>query len=77
MFGKEYAVFFRLETNILIGTSVLNCQALKTLFLLILVIKTIFSRELDGVQYYIIKVILTCDKRYNTFDLKNNDITLY
>ena len=35
----------RLDTDIFIGTSVLNCQTIKTLFLLILVIKTIFSRK--------------------------------
>ena len=34
----------RLEINILIGTSVLNCQTLKTPFLKILVIKRIFLR---------------------------------
>ena len=41
-----------LDTNIFIGTSVLNCQTLKTLFLLILVVKMIFSRKLGGIQFF-------------------------
>ncbi len=42
----------RLDTNIFIGTSVLNCQTLKTLFLQILVIKMIFSRKLGGIHFF-------------------------
>ena len=42
----------RLDTNILIGTSVLNCQTLKTLFLQILVIKMIFSRKFGGKYFF-------------------------
>ena len=41
----------RLDTDILIGTSVLNCQTLKTLFLQILVMKTIFSRKSGGIHF--------------------------
>ena len=41
----------RLDTNILVGTSVLNCQTLKSLFLQILVIKMIFSRKLGGIHF--------------------------
>ena len=37
--------FVRLDTNIFIGTSVLNCQTLKTLFLQILVIKMILKEN--------------------------------
>ena len=36
MFGQEYAVLLGLDTDIFIGTSVLNCQTLKKLFLHIL-----------------------------------------
>ena len=42
----------RLDTNIFIGTSVLNCQTLKTLFLQILVIKIICSRKLGGIHFF-------------------------
>ena len=42
----------RLDTDIFIGTSVLNCQTLKTLFLHILVMKTIFSRKLGGIHFF-------------------------
>ena len=46
--------YLRLDTDILIGTSVLNCQTLKTLFLQILVIKMIFSRKLGGIHYFLL-----------------------
>ena len=42
----------RLDTDILIGTSVLNCQTLKSLYLLILIIKIIFSRKLGGMLFF-------------------------
>ena len=42
----------RLDTDIFIGTSVLICQTLKTLFLQILVIKMIFSRKLGGIHFF-------------------------
>ena len=42
----------RLDTDIFIGTSVLNCQTLKSLFLQILVIKKIFSRKLGGIHFF-------------------------
>ena len=41
----------RLYTNIFIGTSVLNCQTLTTLFLQILLTKMIFSSKLGGVYF--------------------------
>ena len=41
-----------LDTNIFIGTSVLNCQTLKTLFLQILLIKMIFSRKLGDIHFF-------------------------
>ena len=41
----------RLDTYIFIGTSVINCQTLKTLFLQI-EIKTIFSRKLGGIHFF-------------------------
>ena len=42
--------FCRLDTNILIGTSVLNCQTLETL---VLQIKTILWRELGGIIFFL------------------------
>ena len=42
----------RLDTDIFIGTSVFNCQTLKTPFLHILVITTIFSRKLGGIHFF-------------------------
>ena len=42
----------RLDTNIFIGTSVLNCQTLKALFLQILVNKIIFLRKLGGIHFF-------------------------
>ena len=42
----------RLDTDIFIGTSVLNRQTLKTLFLQILVIKMIFSRKLGSIHFF-------------------------
>ena len=42
----------RLDTNIFIGTSVLNCQTIKSLFLQILEIKTIFSRKLGCIHFF-------------------------
>ena len=42
----------RLDTYIFIGTSVLNCQTLKTLFLQILVIKMIFLRKLGSIHFF-------------------------
>ena len=44
--------FVGLDTNIFIGTSELNWQTLKTLFLQILVIKTIFSRKSSGIHFF-------------------------
>ena len=42
----------RLDTDMFIGTIVLNCQTLKTLFLQILVFKMIFSRKLGGIYFF-------------------------
>ena len=42
----------RLFTDIFIGTSVLNCQTPKSLFLLILVIQMISSRKLSGIHFF-------------------------
>ena len=42
----------RLDTNIFLGTSVLNCQILETPFLQILVIKRIFSRKLGCIHFF-------------------------
>ena len=42
----------RLDTDIFIGTSVLNCQTLKTVLLQILVIKRIFSRKMGGIHFF-------------------------
>ena len=42
----------RLDTDIFIGTSVLNCQTIKRLFLQILVIKMIFSRKLGSIHFF-------------------------
>ena len=42
----------RLDTNIFIGTSVLNCQTIKSLFLQILESKTIFSRKLGCIHFF-------------------------
>ena len=44
--------YVRLDTNILIGTSVLNCQTIKSLFLQILEIKTIFSKKLGCIHFF-------------------------
>ena len=41
----------RLDTDIFIETSVLNCQTLKILYLQILVIKMFFSRKLGGENF--------------------------
>ena len=41
-----------LDTNVCIGTSGLNCQTIKSLFLQILKIKTIFSRELGCIHLF-------------------------
>ena len=44
----------RLDTNILIGTSVLNCQTLKTLFLQIIVIKRIFFEKIGLYIFFLL-----------------------
>ena len=43
---------FSLDTNIFIETSVLNCQTIKSPFLQILEIKTIFSRKLGCIHFF-------------------------
>ena len=42
----------RLDTNICIGTSMLNCLTLKTLFLQFLVIKTIFFNKIGWLHFF-------------------------
>ena len=49
---QEVCSSVRLDTDIFIGTSVLNCQTLKPLFLLILLIKMIFSRKLGCIHFF-------------------------
>ena len=56
----------RLDTNIFIGTSVLNCQTLIRLFLQILVIKRIFLRKLGGIHFF----SSTCGKKMNLYGQK-------
>ena len=42
----------RLDTNILLGTSVLNCHTLKTCFLQILVIKMFFFKKIGWYTFF-------------------------
>ena len=49
---QEACSSVRLDTDIFIGTSALNCQTIKTLFLQILVIKTIFARKLGSIHFF-------------------------
>ena len=48
---QEVCGSVRLDTDIFIGTSVLNCQTLKSVFLQIQVIKMIFSRKFGGIHF--------------------------
>ena len=49
---QEVCSSVSLDTDIFIGTSVLNCQTIKSLFLQILKIKTIFSRKLGCIHFF-------------------------
>ena len=44
----------RLDTDIFIGTSVLNCQTLKALFLQILFIKMNFPKKLGSIHFFLL-----------------------
>ena len=53
----------RLDTYLFIGTSVLNCQTLKTFFLRLLLIKMIFSRKFDSIHFF----SSTCGQNMNLY----------